>query len=45
MPSVYLSRLPLLLRLAVRLGLVRLVPVPVPAHREAPPARRRRARR
>jgi hypothetical protein len=33
MPKFDLSRLPLLLRLAVRLGLVQLVPVPVRRNR------------
>jgi hypothetical protein len=39
MPKVDLSRLPLLLRLAVRLGLLR--PVPVPANPPKPPRARR----
>jgi hypothetical protein len=39
MANVDLSRLPLLYRLAVRLGLLRLVPVPVPVRRTPPPRR------
>jgi hypothetical protein len=39
MPKADLSRLPLLLRLAIRLGLLRPVPVPVPTNRPKPAPR------